>query len=191
MSGDTRNANGGGGGSRGRSLAQRVAAKALGLDSGDHDGGEGQGGGPLGLRNPFARDKDRGEEDELVPNSHIGVGSNFRGTLMVEGTLLVDGEFQGDILNCERIIVGPYGQARTDVHVKEAIVAGVFDGTVKAEERVILLSGARVRGDLTSHSIVIEDGVRFSGRCTMLDESEPTSTPEFASATRSGTPRST
>ncbi|MGH7724213.1 MAG: bactofilin family protein [Candidatus Eiseniibacteriota bacterium] len=184
MSNDTKTAGG-----RSRSLAHRVAAKALGLDPSESDAGEPRG---LGIKNPFSRDRDREDENEIVPNSHIGIGSNFRGTLMIEGTLLVDGEYEGDILNCERIIVGPYGHVRADVHVREAMVAGVFDGGIHAEERVLLLSGARVRGDLTSHSIVIEEGVRFSGRCTMLDEGNPTDeAPGFASATRSGTPRST
>jgi len=154
---------------RGRSLAQRVAAKALGLDASEMDANESRG----GLRNPFARDKRHDEDtsdEEFVPNCHIGVGSNFRGTLIVEGTLLVDGDFEGDILNCDRIVVGPYGHVRADVHVREALVAGVFDGGIQGEERIELLSGARVKGDLTSHSIIIADGVRFSGRCTMLDE---------------------
>lgn len=161
---------------RGRSLAHRVAAKALGLDASEMDAGESRG----GLRNPFSRDKRHGEEgadEEFVPNCHIGVGSNFRGTLMVEGTLLVDGDFEGDILNCDRIIVGPYGHVRADVHVREALVAGVFDGGIQGEERIELMSGARVKGDLTSHSITIAEGVRFSGRCTMLDE-DPAQEPD-------------
>jgi len=161
---------------RGRSLAQRVAAKALGLDPTEMEAGESRG----GLRNPFARDKhqdDDAGEEEFIPNCHIGVGSSFRGTLMVEGTLLVDGDFEGDILNCDRIVVGPYGHVRADVHVREALVAGVFDGGIQAEERIELLSGARVKGDLTSHSIIIAEGVRFSGRCTMLDE-DPVSEPD-------------
>ena len=183
---------------RGRSLAQRVAAKALGLDTSEMDSAESRG----GLKNPFSRDRggDEGEE-EIVANCHIGVGSSFRGTLMIEGTLVVDGDFEGDILNCERIVVGPYGHVRADVHVREAMVAGVFDGGIQAEERIDLLRGARVRGDLTSHAIVIDEGVRFSGRCTMLDEGgsgEPTgvagsanSTIGLGGASRGGTPRST
>ena len=168
---------------RPRSLAQRVAAKALGLDPSEMDSTEAKGG---LLRNPFARgDKDE-DEEEIVANCHIGVGSSFRGTLMIEGTLLVDGDFQGDILNCERIIVGPYGHVRADVHVREAMVAGAFDGGIQAEERIDLLRGARVKGDLISHAIVIDEGVRFSGRCTMLDENGEENTP----ATRGGTQRS-
>jgi cytoskeletal protein CcmA (bactofilin family) len=175
---------------RGRSLAHRVAAKALGLDPSEMDSGESKG----GFRNLFTRaGNDEGEGEEIVANCHIGVGSSFRGTLMIEGTLLVDGDFQGDILNCERIIVGPYGHVRADVHVREAMVAGVFDGGIQAEERIDLLRGARVKGDLTSHAIVIDEGVRFSGRCTMLDENTTTESSSMSTgaASRGGTQRST
>jgi hypothetical protein len=105
-----------------------------------------------GLRNPFARDKSQdGDEEEIVANCHIGTGSSFRGTLMIEGTLLVDGDFQGDILNCDRIIVGPYGHVRADVHVREAMVAGVSTAG-SSEERIDLLRGARVKGDRSPRS---------------------------------------
>ena len=173
MSADSKTGSG-----RGRSLAHRVAARALGLDSAEGEGSV--------LKNQFARDRDGEEEGDIIPNCHIGVGSSFRGTLMIEGTLLVDGDFDGDILNCDRIIVGPYGHVHADVHVREAIVAGVFDGGIQAEERVVLMSGARVKGDLTSSAIVIEDGVRFTGRCTMLDESAASASGE--PATRRGNP---
>ena len=54
----------------------------------------------------------------------IGVGSSFRGTLMVTGTLRIDGEFEGDILNCERLEIGEHGVMRADVEVKEAVIEG-------------------------------------------------------------------
>jgi len=135
------------GSGRGRSLAHRVAARALGLDSAEADGGESRN----VLKNPFARDRDGDEEGDIVPNCHIGVGSNFRGTLMIEGTLLVDGDFEGDILNCDRIIVGPYGHVQADVHVREAIVAGVFACGIHAGGAVLLVEGPRVEGGSPPH----------------------------------------
>ena len=152
------------GGGRGRSRAS-AAARALGLDPNDSESRDSRG----TLKNPFARENEDAET-EIVPNCHIGVGSSFRGTLMIEGTLLVDGDFEGDILNCARIVVGPYGHVQADVQVREAIVAGTFDGGIQAEERILLMSGARVKGDLTASAVMIDEGVRFSGRCTMLDE---------------------
>jgi len=103
------------------------------------------------------------------PNTVVGVGSSFRGTLMVTGTFRVDGEFEGDILNCERLEVGEHGVMRADVEVKEALILGRVDGNVRALGTIELRSGARVIGDLAAMSVVMEPGVHFTGRCTMLD----------------------
>ena len=63
-------------------------------------------------------------EEPPSANTVIGVNSNFRGTLMVSGTLRIDGEFEGDILNCERLEIGEHGVMRADVEVKEALILG-------------------------------------------------------------------
>ena len=126
----------------------------------------------------FLRDRDDKEnEEETECNTIIGLGSSLRGTLMVEGTLRVEGDFDGDLLNCERLEVGPHGCVRVDVHVREAYVEGQMHGSIQAEERVELLSGARMFGDLTCRRVVIEDGVHFTGRCLMADEGEPLPNP--------------
>ncbi|MFW9817839.1 MAG: polymer-forming cytoskeletal protein [Candidatus Thorarchaeota archaeon] len=120
------------------------------------------------------RDKEKEDiQDEVGFNTIIGLGSSLRGTLMVEGTLRVDGDFDGDLLNCDRLEVGPHGCVRVDVHVREAIVEGQMHGSIQAEDRVELLTGARMYGDLSCRRVVIEDGVHFSGRCTMAEEGEP------------------
>lgn len=104
-----------------------------------------------------------------APNTVIGVGSSFRGTLMVGGTLRIDGEFEGDILNCERLEVGEHGVMRADVEVKEALILGRVEGNVRALGGIEMRTGARVTGDLVALSVAMEPGVHFTGRCTMLE----------------------
>jgi len=103
------------------------------------------------------------------PNTVIGIGSSLRGTLMVTGTLRIDGEFDGDILNCDRLEVGEHGIMRSDVEVKEALVKGRVLGNIRALGTIEMKSGARVEGDVAAVSVAMEPGVYFSGRCTMLD----------------------
>ena len=103
------------------------------------------------------------------PNTMIGVGSSFRGTLMVTGTLRIDGEFEGDILNCERLEIGEHGIMRADVEVKEAVIDGRVIGNVRALGAIEMKAGARVEGDVAAMSVVMEPGVFFTGRCTMLE----------------------
>jgi len=114
--------------------------------------------------------RSRPQADEPpAPNTTIGVNSSFRGTLMVSGTLRIDGEFEGDILNCERLEVGEHGSMRADVEVREALVLGRVTGNIRALGTIDLKAGARVIGDVSAMTVSMEPGVHFTGRCTMLD----------------------
>jgi cytoskeletal protein CcmA (bactofilin family) len=88
---------------------------------------------------------------------------------MVTGTLRIDGEFEGDILNCDRLEVGEHGVMRSDVEVKEALIMGRVQGNIRALGSIEMKTGARVEGDVAAVSVAMEPGVYFSGRCTMLD----------------------
>ncbi len=103
------------------------------------------------------------------PNTHIGVSSSFRGTLMVTGTLRIDGEFEGDILNCDRLEIGEHGIMRSDVEVRDALILGRVHGNVRALGTIEMKTGARVEGDVAACNVVMEPGVHFTGRCTMLE----------------------
>ena len=111
------------------------------------------------------------QEEPQVPNTVIGVNSTLRGTIMVAGTLRIDGEFEGDILNCERIEVGEHGIMRADVEVKEAVIMGRVHGNIRAVGSIEMKTGARIEGDVAAFSIAMEPGVHFTGRCTMLEAS--------------------
>jgi len=110
-------------------------------------------------------------EDVVLPNTIVGVNSSCRGTMMVSGTLRIDGEFEGDILNCDRIEVGEHGLLKADVEVNEAFIMGRVQGSIRALGTIEMRRGARVEGDVTAMSVTMEPGVHFTGRCTMLDAS--------------------
>jgi cytoskeletal protein CcmA (bactofilin family) len=88
---------------------------------------------------------------------------------MVHGTLRIEGEFEGDILDCDRLEIGEHGMMRADVEVKEAMILGRVLGNVRALGILEMKQGAHVEGDVAAFSVVMEQGVYFSGRCTMLD----------------------
>jgi cytoskeletal protein CcmA (bactofilin family) len=108
-------------------------------------------------------------EEPSRPNTSIGVGSSIRGTLMVSGTLRIDGEFEGDVLSCERLEIGEHGLMRSDIEVRDAMVRGRVIGSIRALGVIELKTGARVDGDVAAFSVVMEPGVHFTGRCTMLE----------------------
>jgi len=106
---------------------------------------------------------------QAEPETVIGVGSTFRGTMMVSGTLHIDGEVEGDILNCDRLEIGEHGTMRADIEVKDAVIRGKVVGNLKVLGVIELKTGAHLEGDVAAHGVVIEPGVYFMGRCTMLE----------------------
>jgi cytoskeletal protein CcmA (bactofilin family) len=110
-----------------------------------------------------------GSDGPPPPNTVIGSGSSFRGTLMVSGTLRIEGEFEGDILNCDRLEIAEHGLMRSDVEVREALIQGRVIGNVRALGLLEMKTGAKVEGDVAAVSVAMEPGVFFSGRCTMLE----------------------
>jgi len=109
------------------------------------------------------------DEAPPPPNTLLGVGSSFRGTLMVTGTLRIEGEFEGDILNCDRLEIGEHGLMRSDIEVKSAVIYGRVNGNIRAFGVLEMKAGSRVEGDVSAASVVMEPGVHFTGRCTMLE----------------------
>jgi len=109
------------------------------------------------------------EPGQASPNTAIGLGSSFRGTMMVSGTLRIDGEVEGDILNCERLEIGEHGIMRADIEVKEAVIEGRVHGNVRALGTIEMRAGARVEGDVSAFGVVMEPGAYFTGRVTMLE----------------------
>ncbi len=108
-------------------------------------------------------------EEAAPANTVIGVSTSFRGTLMVTGTLQIDGEFEGDILNCDRLDIGEHGIMRADIEVHEAIIRGRVHGNVRALGTIEMKTGAKVIGDVAAYNVIMEPGVHFTGRCTMLE----------------------
>ena len=98
-------------------------------------------------------------------SSIIGEGCEFRGEFVIKGMLRVDGYFKGLIDTDGLVLVGKNGLVETDIRALEVVVGGEVQGNIFAGRKVVLRSTARVKGDIVSPSIEVEDGVVFEGRC--------------------------
>ena len=101
-------------------------------------------------------------------NSIIGKGCTFKGTVDVrEGTLRIDGEFEGTV-NCpDTLIVGKGGKVKAEIKVKSAVIGGTVHGNIDAKEKIELQAGSRLEGDIKTTRLVIDEGVFFEGSCKM------------------------
>ena len=113
--------------------------------------------------------KPRGEGSAL--NGYIDKGSYIRGDLSFEETFRIDGRFEGKIRSGGELTLGDDADVNADMEVGRLSVNGKLKGSVHAAERVELLAGARVLGDISTPVLRIEEGAHFEGACQMGKES--------------------
>ncbi len=99
--------------------------------------------------------------------SIIAKGCKFEGTVAIQGTFRIEGEFKGDIGVPENMVIGKSGVVNAACKVKNAIIGGELYGNIEAENKIELQSGSRVEGDIKTKRLVIDEGVFFEGNCSM------------------------
>jgi cytoskeletal protein CcmA (bactofilin family) len=100
-------------------------------------------------------------------NALLGKGSQFEGKLIFEGTVRIDGKFSGEILSTDTLIIGEGAEVKANLTVGALVCLGDYAGDAKAAKSIELKTPAKVRGNLSTASIVIERGVFFDGTCKM------------------------
>ncbi|MCB0271713.1 MAG: polymer-forming cytoskeletal protein [Bdellovibrionales bacterium] len=100
-------------------------------------------------------------------NAILDQGSEFEGKLTFQGTVRIDGTFKGEIFSKSHIVIGKSGKVEGNAQIGSIAISGHYIGNIQAKEKVELHSTAIVEGDITSPSLVIEDGVKLNGKVNM------------------------
>ncbi|MBE7438093.1 MAG: polymer-forming cytoskeletal protein [Spirochaetales bacterium] len=105
-----------------------------------------------------------------VTNSTIGENSYFNGRFFINGSLKIDGKFEGKSLQAEQLYIGATGRIKTNVTASSVIVEGIIVGNITARNRVMLLPTARILGDISTPELIIQNGVILEGRCMISND---------------------
>ena len=108
---------------------------------------------------------------DMNTNCIIGEGSIFEGRFYVNGPVLIEGKFQGEIRTDDQVVIGPTGKVKTDITARKVTVSGTIIGNISASEEVNLLSTGKVLGNIKTPKINVEPGVITSGKVTITSES--------------------
>jgi cytoskeletal protein CcmA (bactofilin family) len=109
-----------------------------------------------------------GKRKEGGPVVVLGDHTSFDGFLHFKETLCIRGKFKGTIEATGALIVDKGAVVEADhISVSSLTVSGVVVGPVYALDKIDLLSGAEVRGNITAARLRIADGVLFDGQCSM------------------------
>jgi cytoskeletal protein CcmA (bactofilin family) len=112
--------------------------------------------------------KSEGKRKEGAQVVVLGESTAFNGFLRFKETLKIQGKFKGTIEAAGALIVDKGAVVEADhISVASLTVFGTVAGAVTAIDKVDMLSGAEVHGDVTAARLRIADGVLFEGRCCM------------------------
>ena len=100
----------------------------------------------------------------------LGEGTSFNGTLQFDGTVRLDGRFEGNVSGNDLLIIGQAAVVRAEIQVGSLVVSGRVDGNIVAKKRVELMATARVTGTIKTPGLVVSDGAVFNGTCEMRRE---------------------
>ncbi len=91
-----------------------------------------------------------------------------RGEVSGDEDLVIEGRIEGKInLRQNAVTVGAKGRVAAEIHARAIQIDGEVEGNLTAEEQIVLRKTSRVRGDLVSPRVTIEDGARFKGTIDM------------------------
>lgn len=100
--------------------------------------------------------------------AYLGPDIRIEGTLHFESSVLIEGEFKGEIVSEHgQLTIGEKAHVEGDLTGGQITIRGHVEGSVNATERVHLADRGELIGDLTTPSLQMDESVTFEGSCRM------------------------
>lgn len=97
----------------------------------------------------------------------VGQGAKLEGTVVSAGSLRIDGQVKGQVNADGDVMLSPQSQVEADIRAQNVSVAGRFKGNIVVKGRAEITRGGRIDGNVTSKTLVIEEGAIFQGQSIM------------------------
>jgi cytoskeletal protein CcmA (bactofilin family) len=102
-----------------------------------------------------------------VTSTVIGQGITIEGEIASDEPVVVAGTIRGKLVVDGAVSVEAGAVVEADIGATTLSVAGSVTGNVSATDRVDLLSGGRLVGDVRAARVTIADGATFKGNVDM------------------------
>ena len=90
------------------------------------------------------------------------------GDLETAGSIRIDGQMAGTVRRADTVVIGVGATMTGDVHAREVIVGGTLTGNIVGTERVELQATGIVMGDITTQTVLVQEGGVINGRVLMV-----------------------
>lgn len=94
----------------------------------------------------------------------IGPDAAFKGELTFQGSVRIDGKFEGSVNTSGAVLIGQGGKMSAEIKAGSVSIDGDVEGNIEASERVELNAGGKLVGDLKATKLVVKEGATLVGR---------------------------
>jgi cytoskeletal protein CcmA (bactofilin family) len=122
---------------------------------------------PVGATAPAPARREDQMADENGEVTIVGAGARLEGNVVSAGSLRIDGQVKGQINAEGDVALSPQSKVEADIRAENVSVAGAFNGNIIVKTKAHLARGGRVDGNITSKTLVIEEGGIFHGQSIM------------------------
>jgi cytoskeletal protein CcmA (bactofilin family) len=98
----------------------------------------------------------------------IQKGCEFEGTLILDKSIRIEGEFRGAIESSETVVVDAEAAVEARIRARTVVIHGAVVGDLEATREVVLHPTCRLHGDVETPSLVVERGAFFNGTTRMF-----------------------
>ena len=109
------------------------------------------------------------KNEELPIKAYLGSDALFKGALSFEGTVRIDGKFEGQVDTNDTLVIGETGDMKADVNVGTLVCKGKLNGAVVASKKIELHPASKITGDIQTPALSIELGAMLDGHLNMTE----------------------
>jgi cytoskeletal protein CcmA (bactofilin family) len=103
----------------------------------------------------------------MMISNRINHGTVVEGKVNSDGDIRIEGIIRGTLEVKAKLALGQTGIIEGDVFCKNADIEGKIMGDIEATDLLTLKATAFVEGNIYTSKIIIENGARFNGICSM------------------------
>ena len=108
------------------------------------------------------------KKEELPIKAYLGPDALFKGTLRFEGTVRIDGKFEGTVNTKDTLVIGEAGDVQAeDVEVGTLVCKGNLRGTVVASKKIEMHPASKITGNVQTPAVSIQLGAVLDGHLNM------------------------
>jgi len=106
-------------------------------------------------------------------NTILGEKVEIQGDVIVQSGILIHGKVKGNVKSTGTVRTAEGSLITGKIASKNALISGTVDGDLVVDQKVVLGEKSKVKGNLRTKILVIEEGAQFDGLSSMGSTPEP------------------